>query len=140
MKGVYPLFSFGEEGEEGGSSNCLVMEEEDHLDHFSVYLNGSLSATWKANRETKRSCVTAVGQLIHQGTVVCEGTLVLTEHELTILTETFSVRTYSCMTTDGRLQSLAMEGVTYSLISTTDITEDPERPVEEVMLAYKLDG
>lgn len=135
MKGVYPLLSL-EEGE--STSNCILLEEDDHLDHYAVYLGGALSAVWSSNKETKMPCATAVGQVLYQNQVVAQGTLVILEDELMVLVDNFSINTYSCVSKGGNLQSIIIDGISHTFVSSDNISEDQERLVNEITLMWGI--
>ena len=135
MKGTYPLLAL-EEGE--GTSNCVLLEEDDHLDHYAVYLGGALSAVWSSNKEIKMPCVTAVGQIIYQTQVIAQGTLVMLEDELMVLIDNYSINTYSCVSKGSNLQSIIINGTSHTFVSSENISEDPERLVNEITLMWGI--
>ena len=128
---MYPLLSLEEEK---STSNCILLEEDDHLDHYAVYVGGALTAAWSTNKETRMPCVTAVGQIIHQSQVIAQGTLVLLEDELMVLTDDFFINTYPCVSKGNHLQSIIINGISHTFVSSEDISEDPERQASEITL------
>ena len=131
MKGVYPLLSL-EEGED--TSSCILLEEDDHLDHYAMYLGGTLSAVWSANKDIRMPCATAVGQILYQNQVIDQGTLVLLEDKLMVLSDNFSINTYSCVSKERNIQSIIVNGISHTFVSSDTISEDSDRLVDGITL------
>ena len=111
MTGTYPLFYCDTTPDD----TSVIIQDEDGLHHYGVYVNDSLMGTWTLQKETN-VCLSSFFQMIDGNKTVITGTMILFSEKLVVFDEAFGTVSYPCVTKDECLDAIQVDNKWYMFV------------------------